>query len=64
MSNSPELKHETIEGRPALVAYLAELGGELVEPEQAKVVVVTFEDGEICHYFRDEVAEEASDGSR
>ncbi len=47
-----DLIEMVIDGRPATVAYLDEIGGKLVPPEDAKVAIVVFkDDGEKAIYF-------------
>lgn len=49
-----ELKQMTIDGKPATVGFLTEMGGDLVEPEDATVALVRFDDGEHAVFFADE----------
>ena len=39
------LLRTVIDGKPATVAYLTELGGEFTTPEKATIVMVRYDDG-------------------
>ena len=55
-----ELRTMEIEGKEATVAFLSEVGGVLVEPEEATFVIARFEDGSHAYYVVDKDADAQS----
>jgi len=49
-----EIRHETINGKKAMVAYLSEVGGILVEPEEATYAIARYKDGSHSYFVIDD----------
>jgi hypothetical protein len=53
MTKKSRLVRTIINGRPATVGYLTDIGGDMVPPEQAKVALIRFDDGDHAIVFLD-----------